>query len=107
MRENVASTVSSSRGAAHEPHRQKDSCLIVGLGGAVPESDFESFIELGSLHVMDGELARSLAPSAGLRNRLVHEYVSVDDSTIYDSVIQAMRLYTEYVRSIKNYLDLK
>lgn len=69
--------------------------MIVGLGATVPDSYFESFLELGSLHVMDGHLARSLAPSAGLRNRLVHEYDDIDDAIVYDSVKQAMRLYTE------------
>jgi uncharacterized protein YutE (UPF0331/DUF86 family) len=79
--------------------------LIVELGGTVPDSYYESFLELGSLHVLGAELARSLAPSAGLRNRLVHEYDAIDDSIVYDSVDQAMTLYTEYVRTINNYID--
>ena len=80
--------------------------LIVELGGTVPESYYESFLELGSFHVLGAELARSLAPSAGLRNRLVHEYDAIDDSIVYDSVDQVMTLYTEYVRMINNYVDV-
>ena len=79
--------------------------LIVELGGTVPDSYFESFLELGSLHVIGAELARSLAPSAGLRNRLVHEYDDIDDSIVYESIDQAITLYTEYVRIIKDYID--
>lgn len=79
--------------------------LIVELGGTVPDTYYESFLELDSLHVLGGELARSLAPSAGLRNRLVHEYDDLDDSIIYDSVDHTISLYTEYVRVIKNYVD--
>ena len=79
--------------------------LIVELGGTVPDSYYESFLELGSLHVLGAELARSLAPSAGLRNRLVHEYDAIDDSIVYDSVGRVMTLYTEYVRMTNNYID--
>jgi uncharacterized protein YutE (UPF0331/DUF86 family) len=79
--------------------------LIVVLGGTVPDSYFESFLELGSLHVIGGELAQNLAPSAGLRNRLVHEYDDIDDSIVYESMDQGISLYTEYVRAIKAYID--
>jgi uncharacterized protein YutE (UPF0331/DUF86 family) len=79
--------------------------LMVELGGTVPDSYYESFLELGSLHVLGADLARSLAPSAGLRNRIVHEYDAIDDSIVYDSVGQATTLYTEYVRIINNYID--
>lgn len=79
--------------------------LIVELGGTVPDSYYETFLALGSLQVLSSELARSLAPSAGLRNRLVHEYDAIDDSVVYDSVGQAVKLYTEYIRAIKEYID--
>lgn len=102
----VVSNSSSRREGAHKPCGKADSYLIVGIGGTVPDSHFESFLKLGSLHVMDGELTRSLAPSAGLRKRLVHNYDDIDDSIVYDSAKPATRLYTEYVRSIKNYVDL-
>jgi uncharacterized protein YutE (UPF0331/DUF86 family) len=79
--------------------------LIVELGGTVPDSYYETFLALGSLQVLSSELARNLAPSAGLRNRLVHEYDAIDDSVVYDSVGQAVKLYTEYIRAIKEYID--
>jgi uncharacterized protein YutE (UPF0331/DUF86 family) len=79
--------------------------LIVELGGTVPDSYYETFLALGSLQVLSSELARSLSPSAGLRNRLVHEYDAIDDSMVYDSVGQAVKLYTEYIRAIKEYID--
>lgn len=81
--------------------------LIVELGGTVPDSYYETFLALGSLQVLSSDLARSLAPSAGLRNRLVHEYDAIDDSVVYDSVGQAVKLYTEYIRAIKEYIDAR
>jgi uncharacterized protein YutE (UPF0331/DUF86 family) len=81
--------------------------LIVELGGTVPDSYYETFLELGSLQVLSSELSRSLAPSAGLRNRLVHEYDAIDDSVVYDSVGQAIKLYAEYIGAIKAYIDAR
>jgi uncharacterized protein YutE (UPF0331/DUF86 family) len=43
----------------------------------------------------------------GLRNRLVHEYDAIDDSVVYASVGQAVKLYTEYIRAIKEYIDAR
>ncbi len=41
----------------------------------VPPKDFhESFTQLARVGVLPAELAHALAPAAGLRNRLAHEY---------------------------------
>ena len=47
--------------------------IIVELGGVVPDTYFDAFLQLGVLRVLPDNLAHSLAPSAGLRNRLVHD----------------------------------
>ena len=48
---------------------------LITESGAAPPSDYHaSFLELARLGVLDAAFARQLAPSAGLRNRLVHEY---------------------------------
>jgi uncharacterized protein YutE (UPF0331/DUF86 family) len=41
-------------------------------------TNFEAFIELIKYQVITPELAQQLAPSSGLRNRLVHEYDDID-----------------------------
>ena len=79
--------------------------IIVDLGGMVPDTYYEAFLQLGSLRVLPEDLAQRLAPSAGLRNRLVHEYDDVDDAIVYASVDDAITLYTDYVRIIKNFTD--
>lgn len=43
-------------------------------------SNFEAFIELAKYGVLTEDLARQLAPSAGLRNRLVHEYDEISNT---------------------------
>jgi uncharacterized protein YutE (UPF0331/DUF86 family) len=48
--------------------------LIVQTGSPAPDSYYESFIKAGELKILTTDLAEKLAPSAGLRNRLVHGY---------------------------------
>ena len=48
--------------------------IIVQTGSPPPDDYYESFIRAGKLGIISSELAENLAPSAGLRNRLVHEY---------------------------------
>ena len=50
------------------------------------------------------DLARKLAPSAGLRNRLVHEYDDIDSSQVFKAISFALQQYPLYVKQINNYL---
>jgi len=77
----------------------------VELGGVVPDTYFDAFLQLGVLRVLPDNLAHSLAPFAGLRNRLVHEYDVIDDAVVLASVDGATKLFTEYVRTIKDFID--
>ena len=52
--------------------------LLRANGVATPTDYYESFISLGQAGVIPRELAERLAPAAGLRNRLVHEYDDID-----------------------------
>jgi uncharacterized protein YutE (UPF0331/DUF86 family) len=50
--------------------------------------------------VLPVELAERLAPSAGLRNILVHEYVEVDLAQVVRAAERARTDYREYVAAI-------
>ena len=52
-------------------------------------------------------LAERLAPAAGLRNRLVHEYDAVNDAIVLEAVRQARRDFTAYVVAIEQYLTAR
>lgn len=67
-------------------------------------SNFEAFIELAKRDVITEDLARRLAPSAGLRNRLVHEYDDIDSSQVFKAISFALQQYPLYVKQINNYL---
>ncbi|MFH0813049.1 MAG: DUF86 domain-containing protein [Pseudomonadota bacterium] len=79
--------------------------IIVQSGNTVPDDYYESFIKAGRLKIIAFELAEKLAPSAGLRNRLVHEYDLLEHSLVLDAVSMAEELYPGYIKQIKDYIE--
>jgi uncharacterized protein YutE (UPF0331/DUF86 family) len=79
--------------------------LIVRTGNEAPDDYYQSFTKAGELGVIPGELADKLAPSAGLGNRLVHEYDLLEHSLVFDSVKKADELYAIYVLEIENFIS--
>lgn len=82
-----------------------NSHLIVQTGNAPPDDYYESFIKAGQLRIISADLAEKLAPSAGLRNRLVHEYDLLDHSLVLESVKTAEKLYPEFIRKIETFIS--
>lgn len=78
--------------------------IIVSTGGPAPEDYFQSFIKLGEFGVIPVKLAKELAPSAGLRNRLVHEYDDIDNSIVLSAVKMADDLYPKYIRAVEDHI---
>ena len=79
--------------------------VIVQTKNKVPDDYYESFIKLGELKIISIELAEKLAPSAGLRNRLVHEYNMLEHSMVLDAVKRAEELYPKYIEEIEDYIS--
>lgn len=79
--------------------------IIVQTGNTVPDDYYESFMKAGELKIISADLAEKLAPSAGLRNRLVHEYDMLEHSLVLDAVRMAEDLYPIYVREIEDYIS--
>lgn len=78
---------------------------LLRAAGAPPPSDYyTSFVEVGRRGVLPADLAERLAPSAGLRNRLVHEYDEIDDAIVLAAVATARLQFAEFVRVIEVYL---
>ena len=78
--------------------------LIAELGAEVPEEYYGGFLKVGQLGVLPTDLAGALAPSAGLRNRLVHEYETIDDAKVLASVGTLLQLYPRYIQAIESHL---
>jgi uncharacterized protein YutE (UPF0331/DUF86 family) len=59
---------------------------------------------LGKYQILTPELAKQIAPSSGLRNRLVHEYDDIDPNQVFKAISFALQQYPLYVRQINSYL---
>jgi uncharacterized protein YutE (UPF0331/DUF86 family) len=58
---------------------------IIALEGAQkPRDYYEAILRMGELGVLPPDFAEQLAPIAGFRNVLIHEYLAVDWDEVYD-----------------------
>ena len=78
--------------------------VIAERGLDVPDDYFGGFIKLGEIGILSTELAAALAPSARLRNRLVHEYDAIDDAKVLAAVGTMLDLYPRYIQAIESEL---
>lgn len=74
--------------------------LISLAGGPRPRDYYEAILHLGELRVLPPDFAAHLAPLAGFRNILVHEYLEVDWQEVYRNLQQISDLskFAELVR---------
>ena len=65
-----------------------------------PRDYYEAIIRMGELGVLPSAFARELAPIAGFRNILVHEYLSVDWDEVYNHLqdLDDLASFAELVR---------
>jgi uncharacterized protein YutE (UPF0331/DUF86 family) len=70
-----------------------------------PDDYYQGFIGLADHGVLSRDLSDGLAPSAGLRNRLVHEYDAIVDAIVLDAVRKAQTLFPQYVAAIERDLS--
>lgn len=82
-----------------------NSYLLLQLYNITPSTYYDSFIEAGKQGLISLELSRQLAQSAGMRNRLVHQYEEIDNIIVYRSFPKALTQYTLYIKEITTYLD--
>ena len=78
--------------------------LLATTGHGVAADYYQSFVEMGHRSVIPADLAKVLAPAAGLRNRLVHEYDEIDDKIVLEAVTSAARDFPRYVDAVERYL---
>ena len=82
-----------------------NSHFCVKLFKKPPTSYFDSFLMMGELKILDDAFAKRLAQSAGLRNRLIHEYEDIDDETVHSLLTEAINDYTKYIEIVKNFIN--
>jgi len=72
--------------------------------GESPPDVRRSFTAVADTGLIDHDLAARLAPSAGLRNVLVHAYVDLDLARLVAAVPLAAEQYAEYVRQVARWV---
>lgn len=78
-----------------------NSHVLVELGKGAPRDYYDSFVGLGRQGWLPDELAARLAPAAGLRNRLVHQYAAIDDRKVFDAMLLAVEIFPAYVTRMR------
>jgi uncharacterized protein YutE (UPF0331/DUF86 family) len=75
------------------------------LGERPPKDYFESFVALGRVGVLPVDFARRIASSAGLRNRIAHEYDTIDPVRVHEALGAALADVPEFVAKVKEFLE--
>ena len=78
--------------------------LIVQTGHPAPDDYYDSFMRVGELKIIPMNLSEKLAPSAGLRNRLVHQYDRLNHAIVLQAVRMAEELYPAYVSKVEDFI---
>ena len=78
---------------------------VVAVETAEPPANVrQSFTAASAVGLIGHDLADQLAPSAGLRNVLVHAYVDLDVTRLADAAPLATEQYGEYVRQVARWV---
>lgn len=78
---------------------------VLTATGATPPADYyTSFVQAADVGLLDDDLARRLAPSAGLRNRIVHEYEDIDLQIVAGAIDDAVDGFDDYVQAVARWL---
>ncbi len=72
----------------------------------IPTDFYNSFIELGKKKYLPLKLADTMANSAGLRNRLAHEYDEIDAKKVFAAMGSCLKNVPKYLKNIVKSLDL-
>ena len=65
----------------------------------------EIILKLGQHGIIPRDFSEKIQGMAGLRNILIHEYLRVDVSKIYDLLKKRMGDFTEFMSHVQSYLD--
>lgn len=79
--------------------------MITESGNPPPKDYHESFQMLGTIGILEAEFARQIAFSAGLRNRIVHDYADIDASKVYEALTDATQQVPIYLDRVNRFVE--
>ena len=74
--------------------------IITISGFKKPDDYYDIFIILGKNHVLNMEFAESIAPLAGLRNAIVHDYMDIDHEQLLENIKNRLSDFEEFTKQI-------
>jgi uncharacterized protein YutE (UPF0331/DUF86 family) len=81
-----------------------NSHLVVVAGEPAPETGRESFYAVAKSGVLTPDVAQRLAPSAGLRNLLVHRYGDIRLDLLAAGIAATLDAYPTYIAQVSAYV---
>ena len=75
------------------------------LGFDQPETNAEAFHAVSQCGIIHDDLAKNIAGSVSLRNRLVHGYDTIDSVIVHGSIKKVLQYFPMYQKQVGNYLD--
>ncbi|MDA2927139.1 DUF86 domain-containing protein [Acidobacteria bacterium AH-259-G07] len=79
---------------------------IIAAKGLGKPKDYRSVLEiLGSRDVLPQDFAQGLLPLLGLRNRLVHQYDTIDRKLLFENLKQNLDHFRRFAELIVSYLE--
>jgi len=81
--------------------------LLTALGEPPPRDYFTSFTALAKVGVLPGPFSREIAPAAGLRNRIIHEYDEVEPSRVHEALASILQDVPRYLAYVQGFFDAK
>lgn len=79
--------------------------IVTEIEGTPPPDYRASFLGAARCGAISAALADRLAPSAGLRNALVHDYAEIDDLRVHDSISLTLDGFHEFAASVVTWLE--
>jgi uncharacterized protein YutE (UPF0331/DUF86 family) len=80
--------------------------IIANESARKPVDYYEAFLIMGELGVLSADFAKKLAPLAGFRNILVHEYLRIDWNQVYKN-LQNLDDLLRFAEIIRQWLSQK
>jgi uncharacterized protein YutE (UPF0331/DUF86 family) len=82
-----------------------NSNIVIGLKDLPPKDYYDTFIKASEVKLISSDLSKRLAPWAGLRNRIVHEYAEIKDRLVFEKVEPTIENFGEYIRQVGKFIQ--
>lgn len=80
--------------------------VLTESGHAPPKDYYQSFTALADIGLLDREFAGRIAACAGLRNRITHEYETIDPARVHGALQAALQDIPVYLRRLTEHVGL-